>query len=73
MLPVLFQYNSNSCECVRLSIYFQLTYRYTAGKPAEFAIILAFLAGCVEFAMGVLKLGKSQISKRFANSMHVWK
>lgn len=38
---------------------FQLTYRYTAGKPAEFAIILAFLAGCVEFAMGVLKLGKS--------------
>lgn len=39
-------------------ILFQLTYRYTVDKPPEFAIILAFLAGCVELAMGVLKLGK---------------
>lgn len=34
-----------------------LTMQYTHDKPPEFAIILAFLAGCVEFAMGVLKLG----------------
>lgn len=39
-----------------------LTMQYTHGKPPEFAIILAFLAGCVEFAMGVLKLGKYQSS-----------
>lgn len=37
-----------------------LTMQYTHDKPPEFAIILAFLAGCVEFAMGVLKLGKHQ-------------
>ncbi|XP_055299974.1 sodium-independent sulfate anion transporter-like isoform X3 [Sitodiplosis mosellana] len=34
-----------------------LTLQYTVDKPPEFAIILAFLAGCVELAMGVLKLG----------------
>lgn len=36
-----------------------LTLQYTADKPPEFAIILAFLAGCVELAMGILKLGES--------------
>lgn len=35
-----------------------LTLQYTVDKPPEFAIILAFLAGCVELAMGILKLGK---------------
>lgn len=34
-----------------------LTLQYTVDKPPEFAIILAFLAGCVELAMGILKLG----------------
>lgn len=37
-----------------------LTLQYTADKPPEFAIILAFLAGCVELAMGILKLGESR-------------
>lgn len=36
-----------------------LTLQYTADKPPEFAIILAFLSGCVELAMGILKLGES--------------
>lgn len=36
-----------------------LTLQYTVDKPPEFAIILAFMAGCVELAMGILKLGKS--------------
>lgn len=35
-----------------------LTLQYTVDKPPEFAIILAFMAGCVELAMGILKLGK---------------
>lgn len=36
-----------------------LTLQYTFDKPPEFAVILAFMAGCVELAMGILKLGKS--------------
>lgn len=35
-----------------------LTLQYTVDKPVEFSIILAFLAGCVELAMGILKLGE---------------
>lgn len=45
-------------HCLLHCFQFQLTLQYTADKPPEFAIILAFLAGCVELAMGVLKLGK---------------
>lgn len=30
---------------------------YTQELPVEFVILLAFLAGCVEFLMGVLNLG----------------
>lgn len=38
-----------------------LTLQYTVDKPPEFAIILAFMAGCVELAMGILKLGEWHI------------
>lgn len=34
-----------------------LAVSYTHDLPVEFIILLAFLAGCVEFIMGVLKLG----------------
>lgn len=34
-----------------------LTLQYTIDKPPEYAIVLAFLAGCVELLMGVLRLG----------------
>lgn len=44
-----------------------LTLQYTADKPPEFAIILAFLAGCVELAMGILKLGESH--RRFVSHL----
>lgn len=45
-------------NAINTVLYFQLTLQYTLDKPPEFAIILAFLAGSVEFLMGVLKLGK---------------
>lgn len=34
-----------------------LTLQYTIDKPPEYAVLLAFLAGCVELLMGVLRLG----------------
>ncbi|CAH1376845.1 unnamed protein product [Tenebrio molitor] len=34
-----------------------LTFSYTEGLPVDYVILLAFLAGCVEFLMGLLKLG----------------
>ncbi|XP_072400831.1 sodium-independent sulfate anion transporter-like isoform X3 [Diabrotica undecimpunctata] len=34
-----------------------LTFSYTVGKPIECVILLAFIAGCVELLMGILKLG----------------
>lgn len=34
-----------------------LTLQYTLDKPPQYAIVLAFLAGCIELLMGVLKLG----------------
>lgn len=48
-----------------------LTLQYTVDKPPEFAIILAFLAGCVELAMGILKLGKQimQITILYSNRL----
>lgn len=35
-----------------------LSLSYTRDLPVDFIILLAFLAGCVEFIMGLLKLGK---------------
>lgn len=35
-----------------------LTLQYTIDKPPEYAIVLAFLAGCIELLMGILRLGK---------------
>lgn len=37
-----------------------LVYSYTVGKTLDYVILLCFLCGCVEFLMGVLKLGKSK-------------
>ncbi|KAJ6637083.1 Sodium-independent sulfate anion transporter [Pseudolycoriella hygida] len=34
-----------------------LTLQYTLDKPPQYAIVLTFLAGCIELLMGVLKLG----------------
>lgn len=34
-----------------------LTFSYVHGKPIEFVVLLTFLAGCIELAMGILKLG----------------
>lgn len=34
-----------------------LTLQYTRDMPQDFVILLCFLAGCVEFLMGVLNLG----------------
>ncbi|KAL0108508.1 hypothetical protein PUN28_015208 [Cardiocondyla obscurior] len=34
-----------------------LTLQYTRDMPQEFVILLCFLAGCIEFLMGVLNLG----------------
>lgn len=34
-----------------------LTLQYTMDKPIQYAIVLTFLAGCIEFLMGILKLG----------------
>ncbi|XP_063917419.1 sodium-independent sulfate anion transporter [Zophobas morio] len=34
-----------------------LTFSYTEDLPVEYVILLTFLCGCVEFLMGVLKLG----------------
>lgn len=33
-----------------------LTLQYTLGKPPEYAVILAFIAGCVELLMGLFRL-----------------
>lgn len=35
-----------------------LTFSYTESLNVDFVILLSFLAGCVEFLMGVFKLGK---------------
>lgn len=35
-----------------------LALSYTRDLPVDFVILLAFLSGCVEFIMGLLKLGK---------------
>ena len=35
-----------------------LTFSYTEDLPVEYVILLTFLCGCVEFLMGVLKLGE---------------
>lgn len=35
-----------------------LTLQYTLDKPPQYAIVLTFLAGCIELLMGFLKLGK---------------
>ncbi|RZC41119.1 Sulfate tra GLY domain containing protein [Asbolus verrucosus] len=34
-----------------------LAFSYTEGLPVDYVILLTFLAGCVEFLMGLLKLG----------------
>ncbi|XP_060522020.1 sodium-independent sulfate anion transporter [Cylas formicarius] len=34
-----------------------LTFSYVVGYPTEYVVLLTFLAGCVEFAMGLFKLG----------------
>ncbi|XP_050297948.1 sodium-independent sulfate anion transporter-like [Anthonomus grandis grandis] len=34
-----------------------LTFSYVVGKPIECVILLTFLAGCIELAMGLFKLG----------------
>ncbi|KAL1489155.1 hypothetical protein ABEB36_014096 [Hypothenemus hampei] len=34
-----------------------LTFSYVVGKPVEYAILLTFLAGCFELAMGFFQLG----------------
>uniref|UniRef100_A0AAR5PJE5 STAS domain-containing protein n=1 Tax=Dendroctonus ponderosae TaxID=77166 RepID=A0AAR5PJE5_DENPD len=34
-----------------------LTFSYVVGRPVEYVILLTFLAGCIEFAMGLFKLG----------------
>ncbi|XP_076258857.1 sodium-independent sulfate anion transporter-like isoform X2 [Rhynchophorus ferrugineus] len=34
-----------------------LTFSYVVGKPVEFVILLTFIAGCVELAMGLFNLG----------------
>lgn len=35
-----------------------LTLSYVEGLPIDFVILLTFIVGCVEFIMGILKLGK---------------
>lgn len=35
-----------------------LTLQYTIGKPPEYAVVLAFLVGVVEFLMGIFQLSK---------------
>lgn len=42
-----------------------LTLQYTIDKPKEFAVILAFLAGCVELLMGILRLGICVLENKF--------
>lgn len=39
-----------------------LTLQYTLDKPPQYAIVLTFLAGCIELLMGVLRLGIMQRS-----------
>ncbi|KAG4067313.1 hypothetical protein HA402_000304 [Bradysia odoriphaga] len=34
-----------------------LTLQYTLDKPPQYAIVLTFLAGCIELLMGILRLG----------------
>lgn len=48
-----------------------LTLQYTVDKPPEFAIILAFMAGCVELAMGILKLGEWHILFFFSFNLSI--
>lgn len=48
-----------------------LTLEYTRDKPKEFAVMLAFLSGCVELAMGVLKLGKFNSKFRDLNRKRI--
>jgi sodium-independent sulfate anion transporter 11 len=38
-----------------------LTIEFTRGTNPDFAILLAFLGGCIEFLMGLLDLGKVSI------------
>lgn len=38
-----------------------LTLQYTRDKPPEYAVVLAFMAGCVELLMGILRLGENLI------------
>lgn len=38
-----------------------LSVSYTHDLPVDFIILLAFLAGCVEFIMGVMKLGEYEV------------
>lgn len=45
-----------------------LVYSYTEGKPLEYVILLCFLSGCIEFLMGVLKLGTRASNKPVSNN-----
>lgn len=36
-----------------------LTFSYVDDRPVEYVILLTFLAGCIELAMGLFKLGKN--------------
>lgn len=42
-----------------------LVFSYTADKPMDYVILLCFLCGCVEFLMGVLRLGNKLIALLF--------
>lgn len=43
-----------------------MTHDYVLGRNADFAILLAFLSGCLQLLMACLRLGKlKQISKYF--------
>lgn len=42
-----------------------LSLGYTRDLPVDFMILLAFLSGCVEFAMGLLNLGKFEYKTMF--------
>lgn len=41
-----------------------LVYSYTEDRPVEYVVLLSFLCGCVEFLMGVLRLGKKLLDDR---------
>lgn len=38
-----------------------MVYSYTQDKPVDYIILLGFLSGCVEFAMGFLNLGNKDL------------